>query len=94
MVDRDKQCPFMIALLGKRETGRQLLLTFLRGWLSGWKNSEIILNYTTNQFHFDEQLLHNFTLDRNIMIHNTTNMPARSVCGLIKADQALLGGYK
>ena len=26
------------------------------------------------------------------MIHNKTNMPARSGCGLIKADQALLGG--
>ena len=74
----------MIALLGKREIRPT---TF-------WKNSEVILNYTTNQFHFDKQLLHNFTLDRNVMIHNTTNMPARSGCGLIKADQALLGGYK
>ena len=80
--------------LEKERSSRQLLLTFLRGWLSGWKNSEVILNHTTNQLHFDKQLLHNFTLDRNIMIHNTTNMPARSGCGLIKADQALLGGYK
>ena len=80
-------------ILGKREI-RPTAFSFLRVWLSGWKNSEVILSHTTNQLHFDKQLLHNFTLDRNIMIHKTTNMPARSGCGLIKADQALLGGYK
>ena len=83
----------MIALPGKTKI-RPTAFSFLRGWLSGWKNSEVILSHTTNQLHFDKQLLHNFTLDRNIMIHKTTNMPARSGCGLIKADQALLGGYK
>ena len=35
----------------------------------------------------------NVTLDRNIMIHSTTNMPARSGCGLINVE-ALLGGYE
>ena len=84
--------PFMIELLGKREI-RPTAFSFLRRWLSGWKNSEVILSHTTNQLHFDKQLLHNFTLDRNIMIHNTTNIPARPGCGLINAE-ALLGGYK
>ena len=68
--------PFMIELLGKREIRpTPTAFSFLRRWLSGWKNSEVILSHTTNQLHFDKQLLHNFTLDRNIMIHNTTNMP-------------------
>ena len=92
MVDRDKQYPFMIALLRKREI-RPTAFSFLRRWLSGWKNSEVILSHIVNQLHFDKQLLHNVTLDRNIMIQNTTNMPARSGCGLINAE-ALLGGYE
>ena len=92
MVDRDKQYPFMIALLGKREIP-PIAFSFLRRWLGGWKNSEVILSHRTNQLHSDKQLLHNFTLDRKIMIHNTTNMPARSGCGFINAE-ALLGGYK
>ena len=83
----------MNALLRKREI-RSTAFSFLRMWLSGWKNSEVILSHTTNQLHFDKQLLYNFTLDRNMMIYYTTNMPARSGCGLINADQALLGGYK
>ena len=82
----------MIALLGKREI-RPTAFSFLRRWLSRWKNSEVILSHTTNQLHFDKQLLHNLTLDRNIMIHNTTNMPARLGYGLTNAE-ALLGGYK
>ena len=82
----------MIVLLAKREIWPTAFL-FLRRWLSGWKNSEVILSHTTNQIHFDKQLLHNVTLDRNIMIHNTTNMPARSGCGLINPE-ALLGGNK
>ena len=82
----------MIELLGKREI-RPTAFSFLRRWLSGWKNSEVILCHTTNQLHFDKQLLHNFILDRNIMIHKTTNMPVRSGCGLINAE-ALVGGYK
>ena len=41
MADRDKQYPFMIALLGKREI-RPTAFSFLRMWLSGWKNSEVI----------------------------------------------------
>ena len=82
----------MIELFGKREI-RPTAFSFLRRWFSGWKNSVVILSRTTNQLHFDKQLLHNFTLDRNIMIHNTTNMPARSGCGLINAE-ALLSGYK
>ena len=93
MADRDKQYQFMIALLGKREIP-SIAFSFLRRWLGGWKNSEVILSHRTNQLHSDKQILHNFTLDRNIMIHYTTNMPATSGCGLIKADQALLGGYK
>ena len=80
----------MIALLGKREI-RPTAFSFLRRWLSRWKNSEVILSHTTNQLH--KQVLHNFTLDRNIMIDNTTNMPARSGCRLINAE-ALLGVYK
>ena len=83
----------MTILLGNREI-RPTAFSFLRRCLSGWKNSEVILSHTTNQLHFDKQLLHNFTLDRKIMIHNTTNMPGRSGCGLIKADQALLGRCK
>ena len=82
----------MIALLGKREI-RPTAFSFLRRWLSGWKNSEVILSHTTNQLHFDKQLLHNFTFDRNIMIHNTANMPARLGYRLTNAE-ALLGGYK
>ena len=82
----------MIALLRKREIW-PTAFSFLRRWLSGWKNSEVILSHTTNQLHFDKQLLHNFILDINIRIHNTTNMPARSGCGLINAE-ALLGGYE
>ena len=46
----------------------------LRRWLSRWKNSEVILSHTTNQLHVFKQLLHNFTLDRNIMVHKTTNI--------------------
>ena len=81
----------MIELLGKREI-RPTAFSFLRRWFSGWKNSEVILSHTTNQLHFDKQLLYNFTLDRDIMIHYTTNMPARSGYGLTNAE-ALLGGY-
>ena len=80
----------MIALLRKREIW-PTAFSFLRRWLSGWKNSDF--SQTINQLHFDKQLLHRATLDRNIMIENTTNMPARSGCGLINAE-ALLGGYK
>ena len=82
----------MIELLGKREI-RPTAFSFLRRWLSRWKNSEVILSHTTNQLHFDKQLLYNFILDRNIMIHKTTNMPVRSGCRLINAE-ALVGGYK
>ena len=46
----------------------------LRGWLSGWENSEVILSHTTNQLKVFKQLLHNFALDRNILVHNTTNI--------------------
>ena len=88
MVDRDKQYPFMIALLRKREIW-PTAFSFLRRWLSGWKNSDF--SQTINQLHFDKQLLHRAPLDRNIMIQNTTNMTARSGCGLINAE-ALLGG--
>ena len=82
----------MIALLRKREIW-PTAFSFLRRWLSGWKNSEVILSHTINQLHFDKQLLHNVTLDSNILIQNMTNMPARSGCGLINAE-ALLGGYE
>ena len=37
-------------------------------------NSEVILSHTTNQLHFYKQLLQNVTLDRNVMIHNSTNI--------------------
>ena len=82
----------MIILLGNREI-RPTAFSFLRRCLSGWKNSEVMLSHTTNQLHFDKQLLHNFILDRNIMIHNTTNMPVRSGCVMINAE-APIGGYK
>ena len=87
----------MIALLGKREirpTAFSFLRIIIEGGLVGGKILKSLLSHTTNQLHFGKQLLHNFTLYRNIMIHNTTNMPARSGCGLINADEALLGGYK
>ena len=90
MADRDKQYPIIIVLLGKREIW-PTAFSFLRRWLSGWKNSDF--SHTTNQLHFDKQLLHSASLDRNIMIDNTTNIPARSGCGLINAE-ALLGGYE
>ena len=54
-------------------------------------NSEVILSHTTNQLHFYKQLLQNFTLDRNIMVHDTTTISSKSGCGLINAE-ALLGG--
>ena len=54
-------------------------------------NSEAILSHTTNQLHFYKLILQNFTLDRNIMVHNTTNISSKSGCGLINAE-ALLGG--
>ena len=41
-------------------------------------NSEVILSHTTNQLHFHKQLLQNFTLDRNIMIHDTTTISSKS----------------
>ena len=82
----------MIALLRKREIW-QTAFSFLRRWLSGWKNSEVILSHIINQLHFDKKLLHNVTLDRNIMIQTTTNMPARSGCVLINAE-APLSGYE
>ena len=53
----------MIILLGDREI-RSTAFSFLRSWFSGWKDSEVILSHTTNQLHFDKQLLHNFILDR------------------------------
>ena len=54
-------------------------------------NSEVILSHTTNQLHFHKQLLQNFTLDRNIMIHDTATISSKSGCGLINAE-SLLGG--
>ena len=54
-------------------------------------NSEAILSHITNQLHFYKLILQNFTLDRNIMVHNTTNIFFKSGCGLISAE-ALLGG--
>ena len=80
MVDRDKQYPYDNTSFRKREI-RPTAFSFLRRWLSGWENSEVILRHTTNQLHLDKQLLHNFTLDRNIMIHNTTNMLPGQVVG-------------
>ena len=59
----------MIILLGNREI-RPTAFSFIRRRLSGWKNSEVILSHTTNQLHFDKQLLHNFILGRNIIIHS------------------------
>ena len=53
-------------------------------------NSEVILCHTTNQLDFYKLLLQNFTLDRNIMVHNTTNISSKLGCGLINAE-ALLG---
>ena len=82
----------MIAPLRKREIW-PTAFSFLRRWLSGWKTSEVILSHIINQLLFDKKLLHNVILDRNIMIQNTTNMPARSGCGQINAE-ALLGGYE
>ena len=51
----------MIALLGKEIW--PIAFSFLRRWLSVWKNFEVILSHTTNQLHFDKQLLHNVTLE-------------------------------
>ena len=80
----------MIALLRKREIW-PTAFSFLRRWLSGWKNSVVILSHIINQLHFDKKLLHNVTLDRNIMIQTTINMPARSGCVLINAEAPLRG---
>ena len=57
-------------------------------------NSEVILSHTTNQLHFYKQLLQNFTLDRNIMAHNTTNISFKSGYGLINAEALLWGDTK
>ena len=65
--------------------------SFLRRLLSGWKNSEVILSHATNQLHFYRQLLYNFTLNRNITVHNMTNVSVKSSYGLINAE-SLLGG--
>ena len=46
----------------------------LRGRLSRWKNCEVILSHTKKQLHVFKQLLLNFNLDRNIMVHKTTNI--------------------
>ena len=54
-------------------------------------NSEAILSHTTHQLHFYKQLLQNFTLDRSIMVHNTTNISSKSDCGQINVE-SLLGG--
>ena len=75
MVDRDKQYPFMMTLLRKREIW-PTAFSFLSRWLSGWKNSDF--SHTANQLHFDKQLFHSATLERNIKIDNATNMSARS----------------
>ena len=80
---------FTLAGLEKERAGAAF--SSLRRWLSGWKSSEVILSHTTNQLQFYKQLLHaQFCLDRNIMVHTMTNIPARSGCGLINAE-ALLG---
>ena len=66
----------------------------LRRWLSRWKNSEVILSHIKNQLHVFKQLLYNFTLDRNIMVHmqnDQYSIPAKSGCELINAE-ALLSG--
>ena len=65
----------------------------LRRWLSRWINSEVILSHITNQLHVFKQLLHSFTLNRNILVHKNDqySIPAKSGCGLINAE-ALLGG--
>ena len=54
-------------------------------------NSEVILSHTTNPLPFYKQLLQYFTLDRNIMVHDTTTISSKSGCGLINAE-SLLGG--
>ena len=60
-------------LNGKKRDSKQPFSS-LRRWLSRWINSEVILSLTTNQLHLFKQPLHNFTLDRNIMVCKTTNI--------------------
>ena len=58
----------------KRERDPEQSFSSLRRWLSRWKNSEVILSHATNQLLVFKQLLHNFTLDRNFVVHYTTNI--------------------
>ena len=58
----------------KRERDPKQSFSSLRRWLGRWKNSEVILSHATNQLLVFKQLLHNFTLDRNFVVHYTTNI--------------------
>ena len=46
-------------------------------WLNRWKFWSHSQSHNKFQLHFYKQLLQNFTLDRNIMVHNTTNILGR-----------------
>ena len=54
----------------KKKVDPEQPFSSLRRWLSWRKNSEVILSHTTNQLLVFKQLLYNFTLDRNILVHN------------------------
>ena len=68
-----------ISSIGKREIPNSFFQVLEGGLMGG--NSEAILSHTTHQLHFYKQLLQNFTLDRSIMVHNTTNISSKSDCG-------------
>ena len=60
--------------LNEKKRDPEQLFSSLRRWLSRRKNSEVILSHTTNQLLVFKQLLHNFTLDINIVVQNSTNI--------------------
>ena len=66
----------------------------LEGWHSQRKNSEVILIHPKKQYlHFYKNRLPNFTLDRNIMAHNATNIPAKSVKQILERECVLTVNY-
>jgi len=90
MVDRDKHHPLIIVLLlcmekERSETARRAFSS-LRRWRSERKNTEVILSHLKKSVTLLQTAQHSFTLDKNFMVHSTTNIPnaAKSGCGLMQ----------
>ena len=85
MVDRDKQHPSIndhtTYLIGKERSGAPF--SSLKRWRSERVISEVILSHLKKISYTSTTALHNFALDKNIMVHSTTNIPAKLGCGLM-----------